>query len=306
MDVINYISVKQNDGYITKLTHFSCPNPPKASILILHGMAEHQKRYFAFAEYLLNQGFDVYLYNHRGHGSDKKFSDLGFFAPLKGSQLVVDDAIMISEYIVQNNRSNKFFIFGHSMGSLIARNIIQVYDKYQGIILTGTTHPPKLLIHSFLFLTWVMKKLKGPKHVTPYINNLMVGSKKFTRLSNRTAFDWLSRSNPVVGAYIHDPYCGFTCTTSFYNDFVKLIANATRRKLIKQTKKDLPLYIISGEKDPVGGYGKEVKKFISVLNKMNFSNVSSKLYPECRHELLNEVNKEEVYHDIYQWLMKRL
>jgi alpha-beta hydrolase superfamily lysophospholipase len=306
MSEITYLSIKQKDGYITKLTHFACAKRPKASILILHGMAEHQKRYQSFADYLVNLGYDVYSYDHRGHGTDKKLSELGFFSPLDGYKLVVEDAISVSEYIEQNNRCSKLFLLGHSMGSFISRNVIQSYDKYNGVILSGTAHPPKLLTTSGLFISLLIKKFKGPKHISPYLNNLLFGSKKYTSLSTRTAFDWLSRSNPVVGAYIHDPYCGFTCTASFYHDLLKLIQGATKKKQLRLTKREIPLFIISGDKDPVGGYGKEIHKFTSVLKKSGFTNISSKLYPECRHEVLNEHNNEEVYSDIHQWIAKRL
>jgi alpha-beta hydrolase superfamily lysophospholipase len=306
MNDVTYSIIKQKDGYITKLTHYVCPKKPKASILILHGMAEHQKRYQSFAEYLVNLGYDVFSYDHRGHGIDKKLSELGFLDHENGYQLIVADAIAVSNYIEQNNRSNKFFLFGHSMGSLISRNIIQTYDKYNGVILSGTSCPPKFLILSGLFFSSVIKRFKGAKHVSPYLNNLLFGSKKYTSLSSRTAYDWLTRSNPIVGAYMHDPYCGFTCTTSFYHDLVKLVQLATKKKLIRQTKKEIPLFIISGEKDPVGGYGKEIQKYLSLLKKCGFSNLTSKLYPDCRHELLNELNNEEVYSDIHQWIAKRI
>jgi alpha-beta hydrolase superfamily lysophospholipase len=306
MNDVTYITIKQKDGYIIKVTHYSCPKRPKASILILHGMAEHQKRYQAFAGYLVNNGYDVFTYDHRGHGTERKLSELGFFGPDKGYQLVVEDAIAVSEYIEQNNRSTKFFLFGHSMGSLISRNVIQQYDKYNGVVLCGTAYPAKLLLISGLILSTLVKKFKGAKHISPFLSNLMFGNKKYTSLSSRTAFDWLSRSNPVVGAYIHDPYCGFTCTASFYHDMLKLIQGATKKNHIRLTKTELPLYIISGEKDPVGGYGKEIQKYLSLLKKAGFSNVSSKLYPECRHELLNELNNEEVYNDIQQWISKRI
>lgn len=306
MKVTNYIAIRQIDGYITKLYHLCSPKRPKASILILHGMAEHHKRYLMFSQYLVDQGYDVYLYDHRGHGTDKKFSEIGFFAPNKGYQIVVEDAITVSKYIEQNNRSNKFFLFGHSMGSLIARNVIQTYDKYNGVILSGTAHPPKLLVKAGLLLSALIKKVKGPKHVSPFLNNLLFGGKKYTRLSDRTAFDWLSRSHPVIGAYIHDPYSGFTCTASFYHDLLKLIANATNKKLILQTKKELPIFIISGEKDPVGGYGRDIKKLVQIYKKLGFTNVSYKLYPECRHELINELNNEEIYADIHLWISRRV
>lgn len=306
MKATNYITIKQKDGYITKLTYLSCPKRPKASILILHGMAEHQKRYGSFTQYLVDQGFDVFLYDHRGHGIDKKLNELGFFSYNKGYQLVVDDAITVSKYIEQNNRSNKFFLFGHSMGSLIARNIIQTYDKYNGVIICGTAYPPKLLLWGGLFMTSLVKRIKGPKYISPYLNNLLFGNKKYTRLADRTAYDWLTRSYPVVGAYIHDPYCGFVCTSSFYNDLLKITSNVANRKLISMTKLELPMFIISGEKDPVGSYGKDVKRLLSTYKKIGFINVAYKLYPECRHELLNELNREEVYSDINHWLSKRI
>ncbi|HWT75252.1 MAG TPA: alpha/beta fold hydrolase [Mobilitalea sp.] len=306
MSEVTYISIKQKDGYITKLTYYVSPNKPKASILILHGMAEHQKRYQSYANYLVNCGYDVYSYDHRGHGNDTKLSDLGFFSPENGYQLIIADVISVCAYIEQNNRSSKFFLLGHSMGSILARNVIQTYDRFNGVILSGTPHPPKFMTSFGLFIASFIKKFKGPKHISPFLSNLMCGNKKYTSLSTRTAYDWLSRSNSIVGAYIHDPYCGFTCTASFYHDFLKLIQNATKKKQIRLTRKDLPIYIISGEKDPVGNYGKDVNKFLSLLKKCEFSNVSLKLYPECRHELLNELNNEEVYTDIQQWISKRI
>jgi alpha-beta hydrolase superfamily lysophospholipase len=306
MNEVNYISIKQKDGYITKLTHFICPKRPRASILILHGMAEHQKRYLAFADYLVENGFDVFTYNHRGHGTDKKLNELGFFAANNGDQLVINDAISVSNYIEQNNRCSKFFLLGHSMGSFIARNVIQSFEKYNGVILSGTAFPPKSLTRFGIYLSSLIKSFKGPKYKSPFMHNLLFGGKKYTRLSKRTAYDWLSRKNPVVGAYIHDPYCGFKCTTAFYNDLLKLIYNASKKKQIRLTKRELPLLIISGDKDPVGAYGKEVHKYLYALKKLGFTNVTSKIYPDCRHELLNELNSDEVFADVQQWIAKRI
>lgn len=303
---IQYISIKQRDGYTTSLSQFFSSKKPKGSILILHGMAEHQERYYDFVNYLINLEFDVYIYDHRGHGKSTKINNLGFISSDNGFNLIIEDAINISNYIEKNNRSKKFFLFGHSMGSLLARNVIQTYQKYNGVILSGTTMPPTLILKSGLILSSIIKKFKGPKYISPFLNNLLFGSKKYTRLSHRTAFDWLTRSNPIVGAYINDPYCGFICTVSFYHDLIKLTSNASNKKKIRQTKHELPIYIISGEFDPVGSYGKEIKKFIILLKKLGFSNISSKLYPECRHEILNELNHEEVYNDIYHWILKRI
>lgn len=306
MKITSSIAIKQKDGYITKLTYMSCDKKPKASILILHGMAEHQKRYYSFAQYLINLGFDVYIYNHRGHGTDKKLDELGFISHNKGYKRIIDDAITVSEYIVKNNKSSKFILFAHSMGSLIARNIIQTYDKYNGVILSGTAYPPKFALCSGLFLTSFIKKIKGPKYKSEFLKSLLFGDKKYTKLVDRTAFDWLTRSHPIVGEYIHDPYCGFICTASFYHDLLKLTAGAANKKLISMTKSKFPMYLISGEVDPVGGYGKDINRLISLYKMLGFTNITYKLYPECRHELINELNYEEVYEDIYSWILKRI
>lgn len=304
MDMANCISINQNDGYSTKLTCFLACDKPLASILILHGMAEHQKRYYPFANFLTEAGYDVYIYDHRGHGTDKKLSSLGFFAPKNGSDIVVSDAVNISNYLANNNRSTKLILFGHSMGSLIARNALRYFNKYDGVILSGTTHPNKLLTIAGLVISSLIKKFKGPKHKSKFMNNMIFGNRKYTDLCERTAFDWLSRSNPIVGAYIHDPYCGFTCTVALYNDLLRLAYNSTKKSYIRNIKKDLPIYIMSGDKDPVGGYGREVKKLSSIYKKNDIINVITRLYPDCRHELLNEPNKEEVYNHILEWLAK--
>lgn len=299
---VNEIIIEQNDGYATKVTHYISGDEPKASLLILHGMAEHKERYQDFAGFLADNGIDVFTYNHRGHGTDQKIKDLGFFADKNGHQIVIDDVINVSKYVKKNNRSSKFFLMGHSMGSLIARNVIQTYSDYDGVIIMGTSFPPRLVSKAGLFIGRLHVKMKGPKSISPFMNALMFGNKRYTALATRTAFDWLSRSHPVVRAYMNDPYCGFMCTASFYRDLLKLVLNSSKKSLIKKTDRNLALFIISGDHDPVGGYGTEIKKFISTLKILQFNNIESKLYPECRHELLNELNKEEVYEDILNWI----
>jgi alpha-beta hydrolase superfamily lysophospholipase len=134
----------------------------------------------------------------------------------------------------------------------------------------------------------------------------MFGSRAYTRLISRTSFDWLSRNNPSVGAYINDPYCGFICTISFYQDLLKLAKLASTSSLMKQTKNTLPLFVISGDQDPVGGYGKEVKRMVTLYKKWGFTNVTLKLYPDFRHELLQEIKSEEVVEDILLWMVKQI
>lgn len=279
---------------------------PKASVIILHGVAEHHARYQEFTEFLCKNDFDTYIYNHRGHGSDKKWDELGMFSPKYGYRRVVIDAIEIIQYIKEHSRSNKIILFGHSMGSLIARNVIQYYDNLDVVILCGTTYPPSYMTLLGIIVTGISKLIHGPGYYSKTISKLLFESKRYIKISERTKYDWLTRDNPEVGKYIHDPYCGFICTSSLYNDLIKLTKKASNIKLINRTRHDLPILIISGTHDPVGNYGKEVSNLYLMYQKLGFNKVDCILYEECRHELLNELNRTEIMNDINHWIINNI
>lgn len=297
-------TIVHKDGVKTTLYCYKTNQEPLASILILHGMAEHYKRYEVFANYLLEKGYDVYLYNHRGHGTDKITKDLGYISPKNGHRLLIEDGITALDFIKRNSRCNRLFLFGHSMGSLISRCIIQSYEGLEGVILCGTTYPSKMKLLPGIILTAIVKNFYGPKHPSPFFNQLIFGSKYYKALRKRTAFDWLTRNNPVVGAYIHDPYCGFVCSVSFYQDLLKLTRLASMPGPIKKSNKKLPIFLISGKDDPVGSMGKEVTTLYKKYKKWNYEDITLKLYPDCRHELLNELNANDIMNDIFFWLKK--
>jgi alpha-beta hydrolase superfamily lysophospholipase len=299
-------TIMHKDGIKTVLYCYRTSLLPIASILILHGMAEHHKRYEIFVEHLLDQGFDVYLYNHRGHGTDKITKDLGFISTRNGFSLLIHDGIDILDFIKKNGRSNKLYLFGHSMGSLVSRCIIQSYNNLDGVILSGTTNPSKLKVLPGIFLTTIIKKIYGPKHPSRLLDQIIFGSKHYKLLRKRTSFDWLTRNNPVVGAYIHDPYCGFLCSVSFYQDLLRLTLLASNPKKIKNTTKNLPILLISGTHDPVSSMGKEVSTLYKNFTKWKFINSTMKLYPQCRHELLQELNAEEIMNDVVLWIKSNL
>lgn len=297
------VTIVQNDRYKTTIyPHYYKKGTPKGSILILHGMAEHHERYDNFASFLNKSGYDVYLYDHRGHGMDKKIEDLGHFSTHYGYKKVICDAIEVLKYIKEVNRGEKLILFGHSMGSLIARNIIQYYDAIDCVIICGTTFPSQITLHAGILASSIIRSIKGPVHRSHFMDHLMFGGKNYSKLSLRTSFDWLTRNNTLVGAYVHDPFCGFLCTISFYKDLLHLAQYAGNPKLMKQTRLNLPIYLVSGSHDPVGDYGKEISKLFSAYQKLNFTNVDCTLYEECRHELLNELNNEEIMQDLLQWI----
>lgn len=296
--------INQKDNHNTKLYLFETKSEkPKASILIFHGMAEHHKRYGDFTTYLTENGFDVYLYDHRGHGIDNK-KELGFFGNKKGHKIVVEDAIRISNYVRSNMRTNQFFLISHSMGSLIARNVIQQFDEFNGVIIMGSTLPNRLLTSLALGVGTIQSLVRGKKHKSKLMDSLLFGGSQYKSLNTKTNYDWLTSNPKSVTRYMADPYCGFICTTSFYTDLIRLTQDAGNKSKINQTRKDLPILFISGDKDAVSSYGKEIIKLKNIYNELGFSNTEYKLYNNARHELLNEVNKEVVYDDIINWLYK--
>ncbi|MDF2802151.1 MAG: hypothetical protein K0S61_2054 [Anaerocolumna sp.] len=297
-------TIIHKDGVKTILHCFYTNQEPIASVLILHGMAEHYKRYDNFVNHLLEQGFDVYLYNHRGHGTDTPTKDLGYISPKNGHSILIKDGIDTLNVIRKNGRCNKLFLFGHSMGSLVSRCIIQSYDDLDGVILCGTTYPSKFKLLPGILLANIIKKIHGPNHSSPLLDQIIFGSKHYKALRKRTIYDWLTRNSSIVDAYIHDPYCGFLCSASFYQDLLKLTLLASTPKLIKRTSKKLPLYLISGDEDPVGSMGKEVNTLYKHFKGWKYKNVTMKLYPECRHELLQELNADEIMNDISLWIKK--
>ena len=299
------ISVKQADGRISKVTGYLSDAEPTASLLIMHGMAEHHERYEDFAGFLNSNGIDVYLYDHRGHGMDLKLEDLGFIAEKDGDRLLINDAITIARTLQKEKRTEKFFLMGHSMGSFVCRNTIQTVDDITGAIICGTNFPSGAVIGGGLFMSGLVKTFKGARHVSPFLNKVMFENKDYLSCSTRTVMDWLTRDNAVVGKYISDPYCGFICTASFYHDLVSLIKRAGKGSNIMKTRKDLPIYFIAGDKDPVGGFGKQVAALQRYYEKHGFTDTSIKLYKECRHEILNELNKQEVYDDVLAFIKSK-
>lgn len=301
------LHIPQKDGYQTRLFYFKTSGETAlGTILILHGMAEHHGRYLNFIHFLTTEGFDVYTYDHRGHGTDKKLSELGHIASKKGASLVVDDALTICRYIKENARNQKLAIFGHSMGSLILRCLLQTYDELDCAIASSSTMPPVAVSSIGIFLADVLCLFQGAKKRSTFLQKTMFGGTAYTSLCTRTTYDWLTRNNTIVGKYMDDPYCGFTCTTSFYRDLTTLAKWAAVKRNIAKTRKDIPLLLLTGEKDPVGGYGSQISRLHSLYKKLGFTNTTLTIYPEARHELLNELNVEDVYNDIITYFHSHL
>ncbi|MBN2653053.1 MAG: lysophospholipase [Spirochaetales bacterium] len=280
---------------------------PKAAIQIAHGMAEHKERYLGFAAFLAEAGYNVYIHDHRGHGQTAETdSENGFFAEKKGWELIVADMFEMNKIVRNENKDLPIIAMGHSMGSFATRKYVAQHpETINGVIISGTACHPGLLGKIGKLLAKTVVSFKGADYPSKFIDGLAFGSFNNSFKPARTAFDWLSRDEKEVDAYVADPKCGFLCTASFYRDVFGAILDVNSKTGFDKMPKAVPYLVFSGENDPVGNGGKGIKKVVNSMKKANIEDIELKLYPNGRHEMLNELNKEEVYKDILNWLDKK-
>lgn len=274
---------------------------------IAHGMVEHYERYLDFMEYMAQQGFVVYMADHLGHKhSVENDEDLGFFAEKNGYKYILNDMRYISKIAKRENPDLKLFLLGHSMGSFYARSFAAVYpDVLDGLLISGTGTAPGGICLAKSVLDTLMA-IKGNRYRSEKINDMLFGS-YVSKIDNpRTKSDWISRDNEIVDKYISDKYCQFIFTLSGFKDLVCILEMANSEKTYKNTSKKLPIYIFSGSMDPVGNYGAGVMNIFGEYKKYGMEDVTVKIYTGGRHEMLNEINKEEVYENIKNWVVKKI
>ncbi|WP_042461556.1 alpha/beta hydrolase [Neobacillus dielmonensis] len=282
---------------------------PKAIVQIAHGMAEHIARYDTFARNLVTENVFVYGNDHRGHGeTGKKANSIGYFADEQGFEKVVEDMRNLTTIIEKEYPDIPIYLFGHSMGSFLSRRYIQRFGGLlSGTILCGTSGNPGIMGKIGKVIAARESKKKGSKTPSPFLNNLTFGSYNKAFQPNRTEFDWLTRDEKEVDQYIADPLCGGIFTAGFFYDLLDGLLTTNMPQNIGVIPTNLPIFLISGDQDPVGGKkGKGVIQTMQQFKNAGLQDVSIKLYPEARHELLNEINKNEVQNDIIEWINAHL
>lgn len=281
---------------------------PRAVVQIAHGIAEHIERYRPFMEFLANNGFVVAGNDHLGHGKSIRVpAEQGFFAEKDGWWRVVDDMDKLHDIMSKEYPELPYVLFGHSMGSFLTRTyLIKHPDKYDAVILSGTGHQSPALVLGGNAAASVMAKLNGAMGDGAKLDSLAFGT-YLSKIENpRTKFDWLSRDAEQVDKYIADPLCGFVGKIGLYRDMMQGIKFITNEKNIAQMNKEKPVYFMSGDGDPVGDYGKGVERAYKAFCDAGLHDVFMRLYPDGRHEMLNETNKEQVYQDILNWLNEKI
>lgn len=276
-------------------------------VQISHGMCEYFTRYTPFAKYLCSLGFLVCGNDHLGHGSSVPPSGaLGFFGQHDGWSTLVDDVATLTDKIKCQWPELPCFLFGHSMGSMVARLYLARYgDKIDGCILSGSPAPTAMAGVGIQLANSVIRS-HGPMYRSSVLNNIVF--KRFTsRIPDcQTSFDWLTRDHAVVSLYQSDSKCNFIFTASGFRDLFYLEQKCNQMSTIRQTPNDIPLLFISGDADPVGSYGTGVKKIAACYRAAGCRDVDVIFYKGGRHEVLNEMNKEEVYGDVSRWLEEQL
>lgn len=280
----------------------------KCIVQIVHGMAEHAGRYKRFAEYLNKIGIGVYANDHRGHGKTAgTLEKVGVFADHSGWDLVVSDMVRLSGMIKNNHSGVPLFLLGQSMGSFLVRDYIAGKgEKVDGVILTGTAGDPGLKGSMGILAAKLFSKLRGRNKPDKIIDKSVFGSYNKHFKPARTKFDWLSRDESEVDKYIEDDYCGGIFSSGFFVDLFTGLKKVNKMENIRSIPSMLPVLLISGEKDPLGEELKGVKRVIRSFKKAGIKDVEYKFYNDGRHEMLNEINRDEVFADISEWINSKL
>lgn len=294
--------VTTEDGRKINITSWTSEHA-KAYLHICHGMAEHIDRYLNFAEEMASNGLNVFYHNHRGHGENEI---LGHYDDNEGWLKTIQDICCVQDEIIKD-KSLPLFLLGHSMGSFIAQGFsIRHGDRLSGLILSGTNYQHPFMYYAGRLVASIEKKRIGASTPSKTMDTLSFASFNNHFKPARTDFDWLSRDEQEVDRYINDPLCGFPCSPETWIQLLSGLIEISNKNNLAQVPHKLPIYLFGGDKDPVGRLGKGIPALAQKLRQTGHDNVTTKLYKDGRHEMLNETCKEQVYNDINTWIHQQL
>lgn len=282
----------------------------RACIQLVHGMAEHIERYDAFASFLASLGYVVIGHDHIGHGkSIVTAQELGHLPINGGKDILIEDVHTVyrsalSQY--PDIAALPYFVFGHSMGSFIARAYIARYGaELAGAILCGTGNPPYAASLSGNALCHIIGAIRGADYRSKLVDSMVIGAYAKTIENAETECDWISTDPVVVRAYIDDPLSGQMFSVGGYATLTDLTAEVVSKNHAAQVPVNLPLLFIAGAEDPVGSCGEDVKRASALYKNAGVKDVSCIIYPGMRHEILNEPRREDVFNDVENWITNR-
>lgn len=301
-------SIKSNDGIHTVYGKIYIPiGTPKATLQIVHGMSEHIERYAEFMTFMAQKGFAVFAHDHLGHGRTGAANDeLGFIAEENGDKLLIDDVKSYADCFLEDYYGIPHIVFGHSMGSFISRLYSEEYPENVDMLILSGTGGPQPLAPVGLAVTDLGSKLKGEDYKADLSQKLIFRAYNQNFKDENCEHSWLSRDKDSVNEYEKDEQCNYRFSVKSLNDLVLLSTRCNTDEWFENYRKDLPTLLISGALDPVGDNGHGVLEVYKRLQDNGVNDATLKLYSECRHELLNELNKDEVMNDILTWITNRI
>lgn len=306
-------TLKMRDGMEIFINRWSpdAEEEVKGIVQLHHGLAEHSMRYDRLGSILAENGYVLNAYDMRGHGktaenAEKKGNGLfGKLADKDGFNIVVEDLNEIIEDLKKAYPGKKALLFGHSFGSFVSQGYIEKYGKnIDACILCGTAGPQQALMTGGKILANIIKCFRGGNAIVPALSKLSFGS-YCKRIENpETENDWLSLNKANRQMYEMDNWCGIPLRVSFFCDLTGGVKQIHKAKNMKKVPADLPILFIWGAEDPVGSYGKTIRNLADIYKKNGVKNIEMIEYPNDRHEILNEDDKEKVEADILNYLAK--
>ena len=276
---------------------------PKGVIQIIHGIAEYAARYDELAKVFTDHGFVVVAEDHMGHGQSIS-ADIPKGCISGGWPALVSHSCRLARMTMEEYRDLPYFLYGHSMGSFMTRTLLYTYTDLDlaGVIISGTGWMSPAVLKAGRAVCKMEGKRKGMNGTSPMVNKLMFGSYTKGYDHVRTPLDWLSRDEAVVDKYIADPLCGFDASIGLSYEMLGGMLQNQDSNNLAQMPKDLPVLFVSGDQDPVGGNGKGVRQTFEAFKAAGMRDVTLKLYPGARHEMHNELNREELHADVLAFL----
>lgn len=276
----------------------------KGFVQIAHGVAEYGQRYDDFMNFLAANGYAAAANDHLGHGkSVSSEENRGFFTEENGWDAVVADMKTLHDCLKEKYPDKKAVLFGHSMGSFLSRTyIIKHPDDFDAAVICGTGQQSGLIVSLGEMMAKSECKKNGANKPSLKLTKMAFGSYNKKINPVRTSVDWLSRNEDNVDRYEADPLCGGLSSAGLFRDMMGGLKFIGNRNNIAKMRKEMPIFLIAGSMDPVGDYGKGVKKVYDLFLAAGMKNVSMKLYKDDRHEILNEDDRQQVYDDVLGWI----
>ena len=292
-------TIRSVTGQELELLCMPCEGAAKGVVQLVHGMAEHIRRYEDTAKALNAAGYHVVGHTHLGHGEGAKIK--GYFAEKDGWEAVLADTHAVRQWAQERFPGLKYFLLGHSMGSFVVRCYALRHTDLDGLIISGTGHFDKPILTAGGLIAGLQGLFGGAAKPCKLLHTMNFAANNRTVENPKTECDWLSRDEKQVAAYAADPLCGFMFTAKAYGDMFDGLRMLYPEKLSGMNK-DCPVYMFSGDHDPVGANGAGVRKVHDELKLAAIRDLTLKPYEGGRHEMFNEINRQEVWQDLVSWL----